>query len=84
MRSEKQREASRINGAKSRGPTSPRARTSPSSDGVTHGLSEVHRILPGEDLAAFDTEVEAWFNDSTLATHTPPCSSSGPRSPRGG
>ncbi len=70
MRSEKQREASRINGAKSRGPTSPEGKDVSKFNGVTHGLCAVHLILPGEDPAAFDAELQAWFNDWPPATHT--------------
>ncbi len=70
MRSEKQREASRINGAKSRGPTSPEGKNVSKFNGVTHGLCAVHLILPGEDPAALDAEFLAWDNDWNPQSHT--------------
>ncbi len=70
MRSEKQREQSRINGKKSRGPTSPEGKDVSKFNGVTHGLCAVHPILPGEDPAKFEAELQAWNDDWRPATHT--------------
>ncbi len=64
------REASRINGGKSRGPTSPEGKNVSKFNGVTHGLCAVHLILPGEDPAALDAELQAWDNDWNPPTHT--------------
>ncbi len=63
MRTEAQRRASRENGAKSRGPTSPEGKDVSKFNGVTHGLCAVHVTLPGEDPAAFEAERGAWFGD---------------------
>ncbi|HEY2157778.1 MAG TPA: hypothetical protein VGH33_19265, partial [Isosphaeraceae bacterium] len=70
MRSEKQREASRINGAKSRGPTSPAGKAASKFNGIKHGLRAEHVILPGEDPAAFEAERQAWINDWNPVSHT--------------
>ncbi len=70
QRSEKQRQASRENGKKSRGPTSPEGKDVSKFNGVTHGLCAVHLILPGEDPAALDAEFQAWDNDWNPPTHT--------------
>ncbi len=70
QRSEKQRQASRENGKKSRGPTSPEGKDVSKFNGVTHGLCAVHPILPGEDPARFEAELQAWNDDWRPATHT--------------
>ncbi len=70
MRSEKQREASRENGKKSKGPTSPEGKSVSKFNGLKHGLRAEHVILPGEDPAAFEAERQAWFNDWKPPSHT--------------
>ncbi len=84
QRTEKQRQASRENGKKSRGPTSPEGKDVSKFNGVTHGLCAVHLILPGEDPAALDAEFQAWDNDWNPPPTPAPSSSGGRRSPRGG
>ncbi len=70
MRSEKQREASRENGKKSKGPTSPEGKSVSKFNGLKHGLRAEHVILPGEDPAAFEAERQAWFDDWKPPSHT--------------
>ncbi len=70
MRSEKQRQASKINGSKSKGPTSPEGKAVTRFNGLKHGLRAEHVILPGEDPAAFEAERQAWFNDWNPPSHT--------------
>ena len=70
MRSEKQRQASRTNGAKSRGPTSPEGKAVSKFNGLKHGLRAEHVILPGEDPLAFEAERQAWTEDWKPVSHT--------------
>ncbi len=70
MRSEKQREASRTNGAKSRGPKSPEGKAVSKFNGLKHGLRAEHVILPGEDPAAFEAERQGWIDDWKPKSHT--------------
>ena len=70
MRTEAQREASRANGAKSRGPKSPEGKAVTKFNGLKHGLRAEQVVLPGEDPAAFEAEKQAWFDDWRPATHT--------------
>jgi hypothetical protein len=70
MRSEKQREVSRINGSKSRGPTSPDGKAASKFNGLKHGLRAEHVILPGEDPLAFEAERQAWIDDWKPPSHT--------------
>jgi hypothetical protein len=70
MRSEKQRQASRDNGKKSKGPTSPEGKAVSRFNGLKHGLRAGHVILPGEDPAAFEAERQAWLDDWNPVSHT--------------
>ena len=70
MRSEAQREASRINGAKSKGPKSPEGKEKVKFNGLVHGLRAEEIILPGEDPAAFEAERQAWLDDWNPPSHT--------------
>jgi hypothetical protein len=70
MRSEKQNQASRQNGKKSKGPTSPEGKAVSKFNGLKHGLRAEHVVLPGEDPAAFEAERRAWFHDWTPKSHT--------------
>ncbi len=70
MRSEKQRQASRANGAKSRGPKSPEGKAVSKFNGLKHGLRAEHVVLPGEDPAAFEAERRAWIDDWNPISHT--------------
>jgi hypothetical protein len=70
MRSEKQREASRINGSRSRGPITPTGKAVSKFNGLKHGLRAEHVVLPGEDPLAFEAERQAWINDWKPASHT--------------
>ncbi len=70
QRSEAQRQASRANGAKSKGPTTPEGKAVSKFNGLKHGLRAEHVILPGEDPAAFEAERQAWFHDWNPPSHT--------------
>ncbi len=70
QRSEAQRQASRANGAKSKGPKSPEGKAVSKFNGLKHGLRAEHVILPGEDPAAFEAERQAWFHDWNPPSHT--------------
>ncbi len=63
MRSEAQRQASRINGAKSKGPTTPEGKAITRFNGLTHTLCAVQAVLPGEDPAEFEAHRDALFDD---------------------
>ena len=62
MRSEAQREASRINGAKSRGPKSPGTGLA-KFNGLKHGLRAEEVVLPGEDPAEFEAERRGFLDE---------------------
>src|SRR5947209_8537378 len=70
MRTELQREASRLNGAKSRGPKSPEGKAVTKFNGLVHGLRAEELVLPGEDPAAFEAERRAWIDDWRPRSHT--------------
>ncbi|HEY2158138.1 MAG TPA: hypothetical protein VGH33_21090, partial [Isosphaeraceae bacterium] len=70
MRSEKQRQASRTNGSKSKGPITPEGKNTSKFNGLKHGLRAEHVILPGEDPAAFEAERQAWIDDWKPPSHT--------------
>jgi hypothetical protein len=63
-------EASRKNGAKSRGPTSPEGRARAAQNALKHGLrAEKHVVLPEEDAAEF-SELEAALIDELAPVGT--------------
>ena len=70
MRSEKQREASRTNGARSRGPKTPKGINISKMNGLKHGLRAAQVVLPGEDAAEFEAELEGWAGDWKPDGHT--------------
>ncbi|MBM3740739.1 MAG: hypothetical protein FJW39_33755 [Acidobacteria bacterium] len=53
MPSEKQREASRLNGAASRGPVTPRGKAHSSRNATTHGLTARDVVLSNENPEAY-------------------------------
>jgi hypothetical protein len=66
-RSELQRETSRVNGAKSKGPMN---RDKVRFNSLKHGLRAAQVVLPGEDPAEFEAEKQAWFDDWQPQSHT--------------
>ncbi len=70
MRTEAQRQASRVNGAKSRGPTSPEGKAITRFNGLTHTLCAVQAVLPGEDPAEFQAHRDALFDDWRPMSYT--------------
>ncbi|HWE38812.1 MAG TPA: hypothetical protein VG406_19845 [Isosphaeraceae bacterium] len=70
QRSEAQRQASRINGARSKGPITPTGKTVSRFNGLKHGLRAEHVVLPGEDPLAFEAERQAWREDWKPVSHT--------------
>ncbi len=70
MRTEAQRQASRINGAKSKGPKTPEGKDAVKFNGLTHGLCAAQAVLPGEDPAAFQAHRDALFDDWQPMSYT--------------
>ena len=70
QRSEAQKQASRINGSKSRGPITPTGKNTSKFNGLKHGLRAEHVVLPGEDPAEFEAERRAWIGDWNPGSHT--------------
>ena len=70
MRSEAQREQSRVNGAKSRGPKTPEGKNKTRFNGLRHGLRSDQVVLPGESVAEFQAELKGWKDDWRPASHT--------------
>ena len=63
MRTEKQIEASRVNGAKSLGPTTPDGKAVSSQNATTHGLTSRHPLLLNvEQQAAFQNHLAGYIN----------------------
>ncbi len=68
MRSELQRQASRINGSRSKGPAD---RSRVRFNGLKHGLRAEHvDVLPGESRDEFEAELDGWRGDWQPMTHT--------------
>jgi hypothetical protein len=67
QRTDKQKEASRQNGARSKGPSSPEGRSRSAQNSLTHGLT-AKKLIPGEDSDAFHKELTAWKADYRPAT----------------
>ena len=55
-----QQEASRTNGARSKGPASAEGREKIAAAATRHGLTGRFRLLPGEDRRAFEALLEGW------------------------
>jgi hypothetical protein len=70
MPSEKQREASRTNGAKSKGPKTPEGKKTSSMNNLRHGLRSNQVVLPGESAAEFQAEFKGWRDDWKPRSHT--------------
>ncbi|HEY2159619.1 MAG TPA: hypothetical protein VGH33_28605, partial [Isosphaeraceae bacterium] len=70
MRSEAQREASRVNGAKSRGPKTQPGKNKTRFNGLKHGLRSNQVVLADEDPAEFQAELKGWADDWRPKTHT--------------
>ena len=70
MRTDAQRQASRINWSKSKGPITPTGKNTSKMNGLKHGLRAEHVVLPGEDPAEFEAERQAWFHDWNPRSHT--------------
>jgi hypothetical protein len=70
QRSEAQRQASRINGSKSKGPITPTGKDVSKFNGLKHGLRAEHIVLPGENPAEFEAERQAWLHDWNPKSHT--------------
>lgn len=68
-RSEAQRQASRLNGAHSSGPTSSAGKTRASRNATTHGLFARALLLPGESEIEYQATLEHWL--TTLAPSSP-------------
>ncbi len=70
MRSEAQRQASRINGKKSKGPITPDGKNTSKFNGLKHGLRSNQVVLPGESAAEFNAELKGWADDWKPSGHT--------------
>ena len=76
MRSERQQKASRANGAKSRGPTTPEGKARSSCNSVVHGLLASTIVLEEENRATFEqmqAEITTEFAPSTPFESTLVC-----------
>ena len=62
-RSQAQAEASRVNGAKSRGPATAEGKERSRWNALRHGLAAEKVVVLGEDAAAFDAYRQAFFDD---------------------
>ncbi len=69
MRTEKQRQASRTNGKKSRGPKTPEGIDVSKMNGLKHGLCSGQVVLPGEDPAEFAAELAGWAGEFPPGGH---------------
>jgi len=57
-------EQSRINGAKSKGPTTPEGKSKSSKNALSHGLTaNVHTVLHFESSAAYTENLDAWVDN---------------------
>jgi len=63
MRSEKQREASRINGAKSRGPKTPEGKRISAMNAVRTSLLSKTLLIPGESRAHFEAHLRQFIGE---------------------
>jgi hypothetical protein len=63
MASENQRNASRINGSKSKGPVSVEGRARSSRNSIRHGLSSKIVVLPHENRTAFEDLRDSYVDD---------------------
>jgi hypothetical protein len=70
MRSEKQRQASRENGAKSKGPVTAEGKGKSSMNRLRHGLRSNQVVLPGENAEEFNAELKGWRDDWRPRGHT--------------
>ena len=70
MRSEAQREASRNNGSKSKGPKTIEGKNKSKMNRLTHGLRSDQVVLPGESVAEFQAELNGFRDDWRPASHT--------------
>jgi hypothetical protein len=59
----KRAEASRRNGARSRGPRTPKGKDRSRFNALKHGMTAQTLVLPGEDPAAFQARLDAWTVD---------------------
>lgn len=70
MRSEKQREASRRNGALSRGPVTPEGRANSARGALVHGLYARDVVLSGENREHYKAILDAFVQDWQPTTDT--------------
>ena len=70
QRTESQRQQSRINGAKSKGPKTSDGKNAVRFNRLSHGLCSEHVVLPGESHEAFDAHRGALFDEWQPATYT--------------
>ena len=68
-RTDAQRNSSRRNGARSRGPSTPEGRLRSSLNRTVHALNAVRLLLPTEDIAEYQEHVNEWV--SSLAPASP-------------
>ena len=69
-RSEKQREASRANGARSRGPVTADGKATSSQNARTHGLRAKNLVLSNEDCTALEAMIDEYVEEYLPETPT--------------
>ena len=73
MTTERQKEAARANGAKSRGPVTAEGKARSSKNSTTHGLTAATVVLPGESESRFLSLVDSMMHAYTPATDYEVC-----------
>ena len=69
MPTDAQREASRLNGAKSHGPITPQGKENSSRNSLRHGLTAKSMLVNSENREVFDKHAEAYYDKFEPSHH---------------